>query len=76
MKKLLEQALVSKEAPKPKSGRPRKDKKKGGAPTGRKESGRLAEEKEVKQETDSEAESELESLSDSDYEAGKVTGGQ
>jgi hypothetical protein len=76
MKKLLEQALVSKDAPKAKSGRPRKDKKKGGAPTSRKESGRLAEEKEVKQESDSEAESELESLSDSDAETGKVKGGQ
>jgi hypothetical protein len=76
MKKLLEQALVGKDAPKAKSGRPRKDKKRGGALTGRKESGRLAEEKEAKQETDSEAESELESLSDSDSEAGKGKGGQ
>jgi hypothetical protein len=76
MKKLLEQALVGKDAPKAKSGRPRKDKKRGGALTGRKESGRLAQEKEAKQETDSEAESELESLSDSDSEAGKGKGGQ
>jgi len=76
MKKLLEQALVGKDAPKAKFGRPCKDKKRGGALTGRKESGRLAEEKEAKQETDSEAESELESLSDSDSEAGKGKGGQ
>jgi len=76
MKKLLEQALVGKDAPKAKSGRPRKDKKRGGAPTGRKKSGRLAEEKVAKQEMDSEAESELESLSDSDSEAGNVQGGQ
>jgi len=76
MKKLLEQALVGKDAPKAKSGRPRKDKKRGGALTGRKESGWLAEEKKAKQETDSEAESELESLSDSDSEAGKGKGGQ
>ena len=75
-KKLLEQALVSKDAPKVKSGRLRKDKKKGGAPARRKESGRLAEEKEVKSETDSEAGSELVNLSDSDSEAGKVKGGQ
>ena len=34
MKKLLKHALVSKDAPKAKSGRPRKDKKQGGALTG------------------------------------------
>jgi len=51
-------------------------KKRGGALTGRKESGRLTEEKKAKQETDSEVESELESLSDSDSEAGKGKGGQ
>jgi len=76
MKKLLEQALVGKDAPKAKSGRPRRDIQLGGALTGWKESGRLEEEKESKQETDSEAESELESLSDSDSEAGKGKGGQ
>jgi hypothetical protein len=76
MKKLLQQALVGKDAPKDKAGRPRKDKKLGGALTGRMESGQLAEKKQAKQETDSEAESELESLSDSDSEAGKGKGGQ
>jgi len=49
MKKLLEQALVGKEAPKAKSGHPREDQKLGGALTGTKESGRIAEEKEAKQ---------------------------
>jgi len=44
MKKLLKHALVSKDAPKAKSGRPRKDMKWGGALTGRKESGPLSEE--------------------------------
>jgi len=48
MKKLLKQALVGNNAPNAKSGCPRKDKKWGGAPTGRKESGRLAEEPEAK----------------------------
>jgi translation elongation factor EF-Tu-like GTPase len=76
MKKLLEQALAGKDAPKAMSGRLRKDKKRGGVLAGPKESGRLAEKKEAKQETDSEAESELESLSDSDSEAGKGKGGQ
>jgi len=76
LNKLLEQALVGKDAPKAKSGRPHKDIKRGGALTGRKESGSLAEEKEAKQETDSEAERELESLSDSHSEAGKGKGGQ
>jgi len=76
MKKLLEQALVGRDAAKAKSGRPRKDKKRGGALTSRQEHRRLAEEKEAKQETDSEAESELESLSDSDSEAGKGKHGQ
>jgi len=71
MKKLLEQAMVSKDAPKVKSGLPRKEKKMGGAPTGRKESGRFAEEEEAKQETGSKAESELESVSDSESEVGK-----
>jgi hypothetical protein len=42
MKKLLEQALVSKDVTKPKNGRLCKDKKKGGAPTGQKQSGRHA----------------------------------
>jgi hypothetical protein len=76
MKKLLEQALVGKDAPKAKSGHPRKDKKQGGALTGRKKSWRLAEEKEAKQETDGDAENELESFSDWDSEAGKGKGGQ
>ena len=76
MKELLEQALVGKDAPKAKSGCPRKDKKRGGTLTGRKTSTRLPEEKKAKQETESEAESELESLSDSDSEAGKGKGGQ
>jgi hypothetical protein len=57
IKKLLEQTLVSKDAPKAKSGRPHKHKKSKSAPTGRKESGWPAKEKEAKQETDSEAES-------------------
>jgi hypothetical protein len=76
MKQLLEQALVSKDIKKARNGHLRKDKKKGGAPTGQKESGRLAKEKNVKQETDSEAESKLESLSDSHFEAGIVKGGE
>jgi hypothetical protein len=58
------------------NGRPRKDKKNRGAPTGTKVSGPLAEEKEVKQETDSEVECELENLSDSASEVGQVKGGQ
>jgi hypothetical protein len=76
MKKLLKQAVVGKDAPKAKSGHPRKDKKRGGALTGRKERGRLAEEKEAKQKTESVAESELERLLDSDSVAGKGNGGQ
>jgi len=76
MRKLLEQALVDKDAPQVKSRRPRKDKKQGVAPTCPKGSGQLAEEKDAKQEMDSEAESKLESLSDSDSEVGKGTGGQ
>jgi len=76
MKKLLEQALVRKDAPKAKSGRPRKDMTRAVALTGRKERGRLAEKKEAKLETDSEAESTLQSLSDSDSEAGIGKGGQ
>jgi len=76
MKKLLEQALVGKDAPKANSGCPCKDKEQGGAPTGRKESGRLAEEEKANQVTDSEVESELESLLDSDSEAGKGKVGQ
>jgi rubrerythrin len=76
MKKLLEQALVNKDVTKAKNGRTHKDKKKGGAPTGRKKSGRLAKEKEVKQEIDSEVESELENHSHCDSEVGKVRGGQ
>jgi len=75
MNMLLEQAVVGKDAPKAKSGRPHKDKKRGGALTGRKDSGRLAEEKEAKQGTESEVESELDSLSDSDSEAGNGKGG-
>jgi len=76
MQKLLKQALVGKDAPKAQSGCPRKDKNRGGAPTGRTESWWHAEEKEAKQETDSETEGELESLSDSDSHAGKGKGGQ
>jgi hypothetical protein len=76
MKKLLEQALLGKDAPKAKSGHLGKDKKRGVALTGRQESGRLAKGKEAKQGMDSEVESELESLSDSDSEAGKGKGGQ
>jgi len=49
MKMLLEQALVAKDASKDNSGHPRKDKKQGCAMNGRKESGRLAEEKEANQ---------------------------
>jgi len=76
MKKLLQQALVGNDAPKAKSGHLCKDERRGGALTGRKKSGRLAREKEAKQETDSEAESTLDSLSDWDSEAGKGKGGQ
>ena len=76
MKKSLEQALVSKDAPKAKSGCSRKDKNKRCALTSRKGSCRVAEEKEVMQESDSEAESELERLSDLDAESGIVKGGQ
>jgi len=76
MKKLLEHAVVGKDAPRARSGSPRKDKKRGGALTSRKESGRLPEEMEAKQETNSEAESELDSLSDWDCAAGKGKGGQ
>jgi len=76
MNKLLEQASVGKDAPKANSGCPHKDKKQGGALTGGKESGRLAQEKEAKQEMDSEVWSKLESLSDLDSEAGKGKGGQ
>jgi len=76
MKKLIEQAFVGNDAPKAKSGRPTRDKKRGGALTGRKGSGRLTEKNKPKQETDSEVESELESLSDSDSEAGNRKGAQ
>jgi len=76
IKKLLKQALVGRDTPNAKSGRPLTDKERGGALTGRKESGWLVEQKEAKQETDSEAESEMERLSDSDSDAGNVTGGQ
>jgi len=44
MKKLLEQALVGKDAQKANSWHPRKDKQRGGALAGRKQSGRLGEE--------------------------------
>jgi hypothetical protein len=76
MNTLLEHALVGKDAPTGKSECPCRDKKRGGALTGRKESGRLAENNEAKQEMESKAESELERLSDSDSEAGKGKGGQ
>jgi len=76
MNKLLEQALVGKDAPRAKSGRPNMDNQKGSALTGRKESVQLAENTQAKQETDSAAESKLESLSDSDSEVGKGKAGQ
>jgi hypothetical protein len=76
MKKLLEQALVNQDAPKAESGLQCKNMKTGGAPTGYKQSCWLAEEKEVQQEIDSDTESELENLSDSDSEVGTVKGGQ
>jgi len=47
MKKLLEQTVVGTVAPKAKSGSPQNDKKRGGAPTGRKKSGWLGEENEA-----------------------------
>ena len=50
--------------------------KKGGAPTSRKECGRLAKQKEAMDVMDSEAESQLESLRDSDSEVGKAKGDQ
>jgi hypothetical protein len=64
MKKLLEQALVDKDAPKAKCGLTPKNKKRGGLLTSRKESWRSAEQKVAKQEAESEMESELESHSD------------
>jgi len=72
----FEQALVGKDSPTPKAKYPDKDKKQEDSPTGRIQSGWLAEEKKAKQETDSEAASELECLSDfySNAETGK--GGQ
>jgi len=76
VKKLLEQALVGNDAPRTKSGRPRNAKTRGSALTSRKESGQLPEEKEVKQEMDNKVESELECLSDSDFEVGKGKGDQ
>jgi hypothetical protein len=76
MKKLLKQALVSKDVMKAKYGCLCMDRKKSGAPTGQKESGQLVKEKQVKQEMHSEAESELENLSDSDSEVGKFKDSQ
>jgi len=76
MNMLLGQALVGKDAPKAKSAHPCKGRKRGGALTGKKESGRHAEENEVEQETDSEVQSQLEILWDSDSEAGNGKGGQ
>jgi len=76
MKKLLEQAFVGNDAPIANSACPHKDKKRGGAPTSQKDSGQLIEETEASQETDSEAESKLESLSDLDSGAGKGKGSQ
>ena len=70
MMKLLEQASVGKDSPKAQPGCPHKDKKRGGAPTGRKESGQLTKVKEAEQQTNCEEGSKLESLSDSDSEAG------
>jgi hypothetical protein len=62
MKKILEQILVGKAAPKANSGCPPKDKKWGGAPTSRKERGWLAEDNEARQKTAIEVECELQSL--------------
>jgi len=76
MRKLLKQALVGKDAPKAKSGHQPNDMKKGDTPTGRIESGWLAEENTARLETDCGVATELESLSDSDCEAGTSEGGQ
>jgi len=75
MKKLLKNALVSKDAPIVKAGCPGKSKKQGGVPTSLKDSGQHADEKEAKQETASKVESLFESISDSNSEAGKVKEG-
>jgi len=75
MKKLLNQALVSKDATIAKSGCQCKDRKRAGAPTGWKENAQLVIGEEAKQKTNSEAESELETLSSSDSEAGNGKGG-
>jgi len=76
IKKLLDQALVCKDASIVKSGCQHKDKTNGGAPTGQKESRRLAEEEETKHEIDSEAECELKTLADLDFGAGYSNEGQ
>jgi len=76
MKKLFKQTWVGKDAPNGKSGHPCNNEIRGGAPTGRKESGELAEETQSKQEMDSKVESKLDSLSDLDSEAGKGKGDQ
>jgi hypothetical protein len=76
MKKLLEQSLVGKDFPKAKSGRPPEHKKRGGALTGRQDSEWLAKIKEAKQQTNSDAERECKSLSDSDTEVGQGKGDQ
>jgi hypothetical protein len=76
MKKLLKQGLINKDTSKDQSGYLHKDMKKEGVPTGYQESGWIADEYQVKQETDSERESELNNLSDSDSEAEKVKGVQ
>jgi len=75
-KNLLEHPLVRNDVPNIKSGCRRTEEKKGTAPTSQKKSGRLAAEEEVNQETGSEVESELVSLSDSDSEKGKAKWGQ
>jgi len=76
MKKLLEQALVWNDAPKVESGRPRKDKKRWGAPASRKERRWLAKKRQAREQTDHEGESELKNLSDSDSAVWKGQGCQ
>jgi hypothetical protein len=76
IKTLLEQDLACKDAPKGNPGPPHKPQNWASALAGRNLSRQLAEEKEAKQETDSEAESGLKSLLDSDSERGTGKGGQ
>ena len=76
MKKLLQHALIGKDAQKAKSGYVRKEKNTWGVPTGQTVSEPPPKEQQVKQVIDSEGQRELESLSESDSEAGKGEGGQ